>query len=317
MTDASAAAVAMIAADQLDGALIRSLTAEFDRRGVVHHAEAATFSSDSGPVRAVRWWLSLADSDDGYGTQLINSLLEDAAEQLDGVDDTTTTVLPRQLPEGRRRMLIMDVDSTLIDQEVIDLLADHAGRAEEVAAVTERAMRGELDFAASLHARVQTLAGLEASVLSETFARVSPTAGAAGLIQAFRRDGHPVFAVSGGFTQILSPLAEQLGLTGYAANHLQLTDDQLTGRVEGEVVDRAVKRRRMEQWAAEYDADVQNVVAVGDGANDLDMVTSAGVGVAFCAKPALAEQADLVIKHRHLGLIGYALGLSAKDTDEY
>lgn len=317
MTDASAGAVAMIAADQLDGALIRSLTAEFDRRGVVHHAEAASFSSEASPVRAVRWWLSLTDSDDDYGTQLINSLLEDAAEQMGGVDQTTTTVLPRQLDSSGTRMLIMDVDSTLIDQEVIDLLADHAGRAAEVAAVTERAMRGELDFAESLHARVQTLAGLPSSVLTETFSRVSATAGAAELIAAFSRDGHPVFAVSGGFTQILAPLAQQLGLTDFAANHLQLADDQLTGRVEGEVVDRAVKRRRMQQWAAEYAADAQNVVAVGDGANDLDMVTSAGVGVAFCAKPALAEHADLVIRHRNLELVGYALGLSRKDADEY
>ena len=316
MTDASAGAVAMIAADQLDCALVRSLTAEFARRGVVHHAEAASFTSATGPIRAVRWWLSLADSDDDYGTQLINSLLEDAAEQLGGVEHTTTTVLPQQLRSAGTMMLIMDVDSTLIDQEVIDILADHAGRAPEVAAVTERAMRGELDFAESLHARVQTLTGLPESVLTETFVRITPTAGAEDLIGTFSRGGHPVFAVSGGFTQILAPLAQQLGLTDYAANHLELTDHRLTGRVEGEVVDRAVKRRRMLQWANDHDVDVQNVVAVGDGANDLDMVTSAGVGVSFCAKPALAERADLIIRHRNLDLVGYALGLSAKDTDE-
>src|SRR5690625_357578 len=114
MTDDSAGTVAMIAADQLDGALVRSLTAEFDRRGIVHRAEAASFPSGSGSLRAVRWRLSLADSDDDYGTQLIGSLLEDAAEQLGGVEQTTTTVLPQRLPSAAAKMLIMDVDSTLI-----------------------------------------------------------------------------------------------------------------------------------------------------------------------------------------------------------
>lgn len=313
MTDLPAGTVAMIASDHLDGALIRSLTAEFSRRGTVHHAEAAGFVTDSGPIRAVRWSLSLADSDDAYGTQLLNSLLEDTADQLGGAESTTTTVLPAQLRPEATMMLIMDVDSTLIDQEVIDLLAAHAGREQEVAEVTERAMRGELDFAASLHARVQTLTGLPESVLRETFARVTPTAGAGDLISAFGQGGHPVFAVSGGFVQILKPLAQQLGLTDFAANDLEILDSRLSGRVVGEVVDRAVKRRRMQEWAAAHDVDAQHVVAVGDGANDLDMVTSAGVGVAFCAKPALAEQADLIIRHRHLGLISYALGM--KHTD--
>lgn len=299
----------MIASPHLEGGLIRALSAEFARRGTVHYAQAASFTSAAGPIRAARWSVSMTDSDDGYGTQLANSLLEDAADQLGGAEAVTTTVVPAQLRPGSPMMLIMDVDSTLIDQEVIDLLAAHAGREQEVAAVTERAMRGELDFTASLYARAQTLAGLPESVLSDTFSQVTPTAGASALIRAFSSNGHPVFAVSGGFVQILAPLAQQLGLTDYAANRLELLQGRLTGNVQGEVVDRAVKRHRLQDWAAEYGVGAQNVVAVGDGANDLDMVTSAGVGVAFCAKPALAEQADLIIKHRNLGLISYALGM--------
>lgn len=305
----------MIASHDLDGVLIRALSAEFSRRGTVHFAQAGSFDSAAGPVRAARWSLSLADSDDDYGTQLAHSLLEDAADQLGGAEAVTTTVLPAQLRLVSPMMLIMDVDSTLIDQEVIDLLAAHAGREQEVAEVTERAMRGELDFTASLYARAETLTGLDEAVLSDTFSRVTPTAGASDLISAFSAAGHPVFAVSGGFVQILAPLAQQLGLTDFAANRLALAQGQLTGGVEGEVVDRAVKRRRMQDWAAEHGVAAQNVVAVGDGANDLDMVTSAGVGVAFCAKPALAEQADLVIRHRNLDLISYALGMKHAGTD--
>ncbi|WP_300343277.1 phosphoserine phosphatase SerB [Nesterenkonia sp.] len=311
MTHPLPGTIAMLCADHLDAALIRSLTAEFSRRGTVHHAEAAGFTTYAGEVRAVRWALQMADSDDDYGTQLIDSLLEDAADRLDS-SPVTSTVLPAQLrprSTSEPMMLVMDVDSTLIDQEVIDLLAARAGRGTEVAEITERAMAGELDFTASLHARVRALSGLREQVLEDTRRDLSPTAGAAQLIAAFRSAGHPVCAVSGGFIQILQPLAEQLGLTAAAANELELAGGKLTGQVTGEVVDRSRKRRLMLQWAEEFGVDAHNVVAVGDGANDLDMVTSAGVGAAFCAKPALAEQADLVIRHRNLALIAFALGL--------
>lgn len=300
----------MIAAENLEPALIRSLTAEFGRRGLMHAAQSAQFSTASGPVQAVRWAVSMEDYDDPSGTDWLGSLLDTAAEQL-AHDAVTTTVLPaaQRLPDSPS-MLIMDVDSTLIDQEVIDLLAAHAGREAEVAEITERAMRGELDFTQSLHARVSALAGLPDTVLHETFQKVTPTSGAQQLIGAWRRRAWPVFAVSGGFVQILAPLAEQLGLTGYDANTLEVADGQLTGRVTGEVVDRSVKRQRLLDWAGDQGVAVQHVVGVGDGANDLDMVSTAGIGVAFCSKPALAGQADLVIEHRSMELIGFALGLS-------
>lgn len=302
--------VAMLAAASLDGPLLRSLTAEFSRRGTVHAAETALFYTTSGPVHAVRWSLSLQDSDDDFGTQLISSLLEDAAEQLGGPDAVTTTVLPALQRPADPMMLIMDVDSTLIDQEVIDMLAARADREAEVADVTERAMRGELDFAASLHARVQALAGLDSAVLEETYRSLSPTAGAQELIRTFSTRQAPTFAVSGGFRQILDPLADDLGLTAADANTLDIDAGYLTGAITGEVVDRQLKAQRLKEWAEQYRIPAHHVVAVGDGANDLDMVATAGVGVAFCAKPALAEAADLVIKHRSLQLIGYALGIS-------
>lgn len=309
--------VAMLAHPRLNGTLIRSLTAELARRGTVHHTEATTFSTKGaaveGPVedtvQAVRWFVSLTDSDDDFGTQLVDSLLQDAADQHGEPGTVTHTVVPAHHRPRSPMMLIMDVDSTLIDQEVIDLLASHANREAEVAAVTERAMRGELDFTASLHQRVEALRGLPLTVLEDTLETITVTCGAEELIAAFRVNQAPAFAVSGGFNHILQPLARRLGLTGSEANTLTIEDGQLTGAVEGQIVDRAYKRDALLRWAEQYGVAAQNVVAVGDGANDLDMVKAAGIGVAFCAKPALADQADLVIAHRNLGLVGWALGL--------
>ncbi|EXF25322.1 phosphoserine phosphatase [Nesterenkonia sp. AN1] len=307
--------VAMLAAASLDGPLIRSLTHEFSRRGVVHSVELRQVPLAEGEeVSAVRWSVTLDDSDDSYGTQLAVSLLEDAAHQLPG--PVTQTVLPAQRraqlhAEDGRLMLLMDVDSTLIDQEVIELLARDAGREAEVAEVTERAMRGELDFAASLHQRVQTLAGLPRTVIDSTLAAITPTQGAPELLAELGRRGWPSYAVSGGFLQVLAPLAADLGLTGFHANDLAISPQgTLEGTVRGAVVDRAAKREYLEQWSASQGLLPHNVVAVGDGANDLDMLAAAGVGIAFCAKPALAEQADLVIDHRSFELISLALGMS-------
>lgn len=316
--------IAMIAGQRLNGGLMRALTAEFSRRGEVNAVEQRSVTvrpSNGEPyeIQAVRWSLALADSDDDYGSQLIVSLLEDAAEQLraesesapaSATDDAdlTVTVLPAQLRPDPA-MLLMDVDSTLIDQEVIELLAAHAGRERDVAAVTERAMRGELDFAASLHERVATLAGLPESVLDSAGGAITLTQGASELTRGFLRRNWPVHVVSGGFRQVLAPLAVNLGLSGYRANELGIVQHQLDGTVLGAVVDRAAKKEYLAEHSALHGLGPENVVAVGDGANDLDMVRAAGVGVAFCAKPALAAEADLVISHRSLELVGLALGL--------
>ena len=218
-------------------------------------------------------------------------------------------VLPGPLADASAPLVVTDVDSTLIRQEVIELLAAHAGREAEVAAVTERAMRGELDFAQSLHARVETLAGLPASVVDDVVATVEPTHGAVELVAAVSAAGGRVCAVSGGFTQVLEPLAERWGLHAWAANTLEVIDGRLTGRIVGHVVDRAAKARMLRHWAQEAGTAPEHAVALGDGANDIDLLAAAGCGVALCAKPALREHADVELDVPSLTPVRWLLGL--------
>ncbi|WP_418277096.1 phosphoserine phosphatase SerB [Isoptericola jiangsuensis] len=190
-----------------------------------------------------------------------------------------------------RRLVVTDVDSTFLTQEVIELIAEHAGTRDEVAAVTERAMRGELDFAASLRARVATLRGVPVAALDAVRDAVVLTPGAAELVVEVHRRGWEFGLVSGGFAEILAPLAADHGITRWEANHLEVADGVLTGRTVGPVVDRARKEATLRRWAAELDLTMDATVAVGDGANDLDMIGAAGVGIAFAAKPLVREQA--------------------------
>jgi phosphoserine phosphatase len=192
----------------------------------------------------------------------------------------------------------MDVDSTLITQEVVELLAEHAGSRAEVADITERAMRGELDFTESLRARVATLAGLPASVFDAVLAEVVVTPGAVELLAELDRRGWPVGLVSGGFVEVVGPLAGRLGIPRFHANALEVEHGALTGRVAGEVVDRAVKARTLREFAADAGVPLDRTVAIGDGANDLDMLAAAGFGIAFNAKPVVCAQADAVVRDR-------------------
>ncbi len=192
-------------------------------------------------------------------------------------------------------LVVCDVDSTLIEDEVIELLADYAGKRDEVAAVTERAMAGELDFAQSLVERVATLKGLPESVFEGVFERIRVTEGALEMISAVQAAGGLVGAVSGGFTQILNPLAESLGLDFSRANDLEIIDGHLTGRVLGRIIDRTAKAEALVEWAAQAKIDLSRTVAVGDGANDLEMMATAGLSVAFNAKPIVREAADVVL----------------------
>ena len=196
------------------------------------------------------------------------------------------------------RLLVMDVDSTLITSEVIELLAARAGSQELVAAITERAMRGELDFAASLHERVATLAGLPVSVFDEVRAQVELTPGAAELVAQVQSRGWSVGLVSGGFIEVVAPLAQPLGIELVRANALEVADGLLTGRVTGPVIDRAAKAVALRDYAAAVGADLADTVAIGDGANDLDMLAAAGFGIAFNAKPVVVEQADAAVTDR-------------------
>lgn len=214
------------------------------------------------------------------------------AAEIAGVD---TAVVPSSLREASKKFIIMDVDSTLIQQEVIELLAAHAGREAEVAQVTEAAMRGELDFAQSLHQRVAALAGLPESVLGEVGKAIRLSVGAEHLVTQAKAAGHVVAAISGGFSQILAPLATRLGLDFAMANDLEIVDGVLTGRISGDVVDRAMKAKKLREWSSQSGIHTEATMAIGDGANDLDMLEAAALGIAFNAKPAVRLAANAQI----------------------
>lgn len=217
-----------------------------------------------------------------------------------GVD---AAVVDGPLATGAPKLLVMDVDSTFINNEVIDELASLAGVGDQVAAVTERAMRGELDFAASLRERVATLAGVDASALTAVLGQLSFTPGALDLVAAVKASGCRVGLVSGGFTEVVEPLVDGLGIDFLAANRFEVRDGRLTGLTRGEVVDRAAKKRQLLRFAELAGCPPEEVVAVGDGANDLDMLDAAGLGIAFCAKPVAATQADAAISFRRLDAV--------------
>jgi phosphoserine phosphatase len=212
------------------------------------------------------------------------------------------------------RLVVMDVDSTLIQDEVIDLLADEAGVVEQVAAITEAAMRGELDFAASLHERVALLAGLPESVFARVIERVRLTPGARTFVRTLQRLGYRTAIVSGGFTPVTDHLRTELGLDHAHANTLDVVDGVLTGRVVGDIVDRAGKARLVAEIAAREHVALDQVVAIGDGANDLDMLAAAGLGVAFNAKPAVRAAADASVTVPYLDAILFLLGVRREDV---
>jgi phosphoserine phosphatase len=236
--------------------------------------------------------------------------VEAAAHEVD------IAVSPAGLVRRGRRLVVLDVDSTLIQDEVIELLAAHAGRAAEVAAVTERAMRGELDFAASLHERVACLAGLPATVLDDVRAAVRLTPGARTLCRTLRRLGFTLAVVSGGFVEVVAPLAAELDIQHVHANRLEVTGGALTGRVVGEVVDRAGKAAALRRFADVEGLPLARTVAIGDGANDLDMLAEAGLGIAFNAKPIVRAQADAALNVPYLDAVLYLLGIPRAEIEE-
>ena len=208
------------------------------------------------------------------------------------------------------RLIVMDVDSTLIQEEVIDLLAARAGCADEVAKITESAMRGELDFAASLRERTALLAGLDASVLDAVRASLRLTPGARTLIRTLKRLGYKCGIVSGGFTAVIEPLAASLGIDYVAANTLEVADGKLTGRVLAPIIDREGKTEALRRFARTAGVPLSQTVAVGDGANDLGMIAAAGLGVAFNAKPMVRDAADTALSVPYLDTVLYLLGIS-------
>jgi len=213
------------------------------------------------------------------------------------------------------RLVVMDVDSTLLQDEAIDLLADQAGCAAEVAALTAAAMRGELDYATSLRRRVALLAGLDACVLEQLTGKLRLTPGARTLIRTLKRLGYRCGVVSGGFTQITDWLTAEFELDYAAANTLEIAGGKLTGRLTGELIDRPGKERMLREFAAAAGVPLSQTVAVGDGANDLDMIAAAGLGVAFNAKPAVRSVADTSVSVPFLDAILFLLGISREDVE--
>ncbi len=210
-----------------------------------------------------------------------------------------------------RFLVVLDVDSTLIEEEVIELLAEAAGSLPQVAAITARAMNGELDFEQSLRERVATLAGLPATVLDEVQARITVTTGAPALVRGVQAAGDAVGVVSGGFHEAIDALARALGLDEWRANRLEIVDGTLTGRVIPPVVDAQFKAARLRDWAEARDIPIAQTVAVGDGANDLLMMGAAGLSIGFDAKDPVRDAADVLLDERDLSAVLAVLGLCA------
>ena len=242
-------------------------------------------------------------------TELRTTLATVAAET--GADIAVEQV---GLARRSKRLIVLDVDSTLVRGEVIDELAARAGRAAEVARITAAAMNGELDFAESLRARVAALEGLPVEVLDEVREHLVLTPGARTLIRTLQRLGFRCGIVSGGFTQITDRLAETLGLDFAAANTLEVADGKLTGGLVGDIVDRAGKARALARFAAAYGIPLEQTVAVGDGANDLDMLNTAGLGIAFNAKPVVREQAHTALNQPYLDAVLQVLGFTRDEV---
>lgn len=214
-----------------------------------------------------------------------------------------------------RRLVVMDMDSTLVRGEVIDALAAHAGVGAEVAAVTELAMKGDLDFASALRARVGLLAGLDARVLDQVYDGLELMPGARTLVRTLKRLGYRFAIVSGGFSQLADRLAAELGVDYAAANRLEIVDGLLTGQILGDVLDRAGKAAALRRFAVHADISLDRTVAIGDGANDLDMLAAAGLGIAFNAKPSVRRAAHTAINFPYLDAILFLLGISREAVE--
>ena len=260
----------------------------------------------SYPITAIEFTVSGADQ-----TAVRQCLAEVTTEH--SVD---IAVSPGGLMRWAKKLVVMDVDSTLIQQEVIELLAAKAGAQEKVKEITDAAMRGELDFAASLKARVALLAGLPESVIAEVQSEIVLTPGARTLVKTLHQLGHSVAVVSGGFTSVIEPLVKELGIGHYRANTLEIVDGKLTGKVLDPIIDRAAKATALKDFAAVEGVLLEQTVAIGDGANDLDMISIAGLGIAFNAKPAVKAAAASSVSAPYLDSVLYLLGISREDIEE-
>lgn len=257
------------------------------------------------PVTAIEFHVS------GMPLEKLRTLLLKEATRL-GID---VAVQPASLLRHSMRLVVMDVDSTLIQGEVIEMIAAHAGCEAEVARITEAAMRGELDFEQSLRQRVALLKGVPAKALDEVYTNIQLNPGARTLVRTLRRLGYRFALVSGGFNQITDRIAADLGIHYAQANQLEVVDGLLTGEVIGDVVDRAGKAAALRRFAADVGVPESAVIAIGDGANDLDMLNAAGLGIAYNAKPVVQAAADTAVNVPYLDTIMYLLGISREEIE--
>ncbi len=260
------------------------------------------------PITAIEFLISIPDGRAGI---VQKALVETAFE-----NEIDISVEKAGLSRRARRLVILDVDSTFIQEEVIELLAKHAGVEEEVRIITESAMRGELDFAESLTKRVELLRGLPISVLDEVRKEITLSRGARTLIRTLHRHGHKVALVSGGFAEVLAPLITDLKIDHHRANHLGIQDGLLTGKVEGKIIDSAGKAQALRDFAAAENLPLSQTIAVGDGANDIDMIEIAGLGIAFNAKPAVKKAANSSVNNPYLDSVLYLMGISRSEVLE-
>lgn len=219
-------------------------------------------------------------------------------------------VEPGGLARQSKRLVILDMDSTLIEQEIIDLLGAFSDKPDQVSKITERAMAGEIDFQQALLARVQLLAGLDQIVIEKVRNQLTITKGAQKLIEELHKIGHKVGVVSGGFTNVIEPILKTLKIDYYAANELEIANGKLTGQLVGPIIDAHAKKMALEEFAKRENISLNQTVAIGDGANDLEMIKSAGLGIAFNAKPKLVAAADTTISTRDLAAVLPLMGIT-------
>ncbi|HEY7487704.1 MAG TPA: phosphoserine phosphatase SerB [Streptosporangiaceae bacterium] len=257
------------------------------------------------PVTCIELEVSGADPDG-----LRAALAAEAVEQ-----QVDVAVQRAGLYRKAKRLIVMDVDSTLIQGEVIELLAKHAGCEDKVAEITEAAMRGELDFAGALRERVALLAGLSATAVDDVRRSVELASGARTFVRTLKRLDYRFAIVSGGFTHVTDALVADLGIDYAAANTLEIVDGRLTGRLTGPIIDRPAKAAALRRFAADAGVPVSQTVAIGDGANDLDMIQAAGLGIAYNAKPVVRQLADTAVNVPHMDAILFLLGISGEEIE--
>lgn len=264
----------------------------------------------SYPLTAIEFEVSLNLNEESL--KIIQRELAEIA-QSQGID---IAVEQSGLARRAKRIVLLDMDSTLIQQEVIDLLADKCGVGAEVAAITESAMRGELDFAASLNARVKLLAGVDAEVLQSVKSGITLTPGARTLIRTLHKLGHKVGVVSGGFLDVIEPLLQELEIDFYRANRLEIKDGKLTGNLLSAIIDKSAKADALREFATAENVSLAQTIAIGDGANDLGMLEIAGLGIAFNAKPAVRAAATSSINSPYLDSVLYLMGITRSEIED-